>query len=226
MLEIGTGWGGFAIHAASRYGCRVTTTTISPAQASHARQRVREAGLEEHVEILMRDYRDLEGRYDKLASVEMIEAVGLSYLDSFFAKCDALMKPEGVMLLQSITLADRFFERARYSVDFIQRYIFPGGAVPSPGALAASVARATHLNPIHLEDIGPHYATTLRHWRERFLARLEEVRGLGFSERFIRMWEFYLCYCEGGFLERSIGNVQLLLAGPEYRRPPVLGQLS
>ncbi|MEM7049809.1 MAG: cyclopropane-fatty-acyl-phospholipid synthase family protein [Acidobacteriota bacterium] len=226
LLEIGTGWGALAVHAAATYGCRVTTTTLSPAQATKARQRIAAAGLADRITVLETDYRDLEGRYDKLVSVEMIEAVGHEFFDTFFAKCSALLAPDGLMALQAITIADRFYEQAKRSVDFIQRYIFPGGAIPSVTAMTRSVAAVTDLTPVHLEDISPHYARTLQSWRERFFGRLEEVRALGFSERFIRMWEFYFCYCEGGYRERSIGNVQWILAKPDNRRPPILGSLS
>ncbi len=225
LLEIGTGWGGMAIHAARHYGCRVTTTTISPAQFAFASRAVDEAGLGDRIQVLRQDYRELEGQFDKLVSIEMIEAVGLDFLDTFFAQCSRLLAPHGLMLLQAITMADRYFDQASRSVDFIQRYIFPGSALPSVGAMAASTARSTDLTAVHLEDIGLHYATTLRLWRERFFANLETIRGQGFSERFVRMWEFYLCYCEGGFLERSVSDVQLLLAKPRSRRLPVLGTL-
>ncbi len=226
LLEIGTGWGGLAMHAAHRYGCRVTTTTISPAQADYARRRVVEAGLEQRVEIMQQDYRDLRGQYNKLVSVEMIEAVGLDHLDTYFAACQGLLAPHGLMLLQVITIDDRYYDEAKRSVDFIQRYIFPGSGIPSLGAMLGSLKQVSHLTPIHLEDIGLHYATTLQHWRQRFMSRLEEVRRLGFSERFVRMWDFYLCYCEGGFRERAISNAQILLAAPGYRQPAPLGRLS
>lgn len=224
LLEIGTGWGGLAIHAARHFGCRVTTTTISPSQAAYARRRVRQEGLEDRIEILSEDYRDLQGQYDKLVSIEMIEAVGLDHLDRYFERCNALLAPDGVMLLQAITIDDRIYEEARRSVDFIQRFIFPGSGIPSLAAMSDSLKRMSQLTPIHLEDIGLHYATTLRHWRQRFFERLDQVRELGFSERFVRMWEFYLCYCEGGFLERSISDVQILLAGPAHRRRAPLAQ--
>ena len=221
VLEIGTGWGGFAIHAARYYGCRVTTTTISREQYALAAERVAEAGLEGQVELLFKDYRELEGQYDKIVSIEMIEAVGHAWYETFFRQCSSLLKPDGMMLLQAITIADQHYEAARRSVDFIQRYIFPGGALPSVSVICDTLARVTDMRLYHLEDIGPHYATTLRHWRERFLARLGEVRALGYPESFIRMWEFYLCYCEGGFAERTIGTVQALLTKPACRRDPL-----
>jgi cyclopropane-fatty-acyl-phospholipid synthase len=218
LLEIGTGWGGLAIHAASRYGCRVTTTTISREQHALAAERIRAAGLEGRIELLLRDYRDLEGSYDKLVSVEMIEAVGHQYLDTYFRNCSKLLKPDGLMLLQSITIRDELYEQALKSVDFIQRFVFPGGFLPSVAAMSASLARTTDLQLLHLQDIGLHYATTLRKWRGRFFTHLDAVRALGYPDSFIRLWEFYLCYCEGAFLERNIGNVQMLLAKPRNRR--------
>jgi cyclopropane-fatty-acyl-phospholipid synthase len=220
LLEIGTGWGGLALHAARHFGCRVTTTTISREQWRLAIERVREAGLADRIEVLCQDYRDLTGQYDKLVSIEMIEAIGHQYYDTYFARCAALLKPEGAMLLQSITIADQRYERARRSVDFIQRYIFPGSCIPSVAALTASLARASDLRVFDMEDIGPHYATTLAHWRQRFRANLPRIRALGYDETFIRMWEYYLCYCEGGFAERVIGDVQMLLVKPGNRRRP------
>ncbi len=217
VIEIGTGWGGFAIYAASHYGCRVTTTTISKEQHAMAASRVAAAGLDDKITLLMEDYRDLGGQYDKLVSIEMIEAVGHQYLDTYFAKCSSLLKPEGIMLIQAITIADQFYDQAINSVDFIQRFIFPGGFVPSVSAIADSVKQATDMRLFHLEDIGPHYATTLQHWRERFFANIEKVKELGYSEQFIRMWEFYLCYCEGGFLERTLGDAHLVFIKPENR---------
>ncbi|MGD8964653.1 MAG: cyclopropane-fatty-acyl-phospholipid synthase family protein, partial [Gammaproteobacteria bacterium] len=218
LLEIGTGWGGLAIYAAGRYGCRVTTTTISRRQHELATARVAEAGLQDRVTLLLEDYRDLEGRFDKLVSVEMIEAVGHQYLDTYFAKCSELLRPEGMMLLQAITIRDQLYDESVKRVDFIKRYIFPGGFIPSVNAISDSVARASDMRLFHLQDIGPHYATTLRRWRERFFENIDAVRELGYPESFVRMWEFYLCYCEGGFLERQIGNVQMLLAKPLNRR--------
>ena len=221
VLEIGTGWGGFALYAAEHYGCRVTTTTISKQQHDYAQQRIRDAGLEDRITLLFDDYRELGGSYDKLVSIEMIEAIGHRYFDTFFKKCSELIRPEGMMLLQTITIADQRFDHARKSVDFIQRYIFPGGCLPSVAALGNSVAQSTDMRIFHLEDIGPHYATTLRMWRERLFSRLDEVRGLGYPERFIRMWEYYLAYCEGGFREQVIGTAQLLLVKPQCRRSPL-----
>jgi cyclopropane-fatty-acyl-phospholipid synthase len=214
VLEIGTGWGGFALHAARRYGCRVTTTTLSPSQAALARERVRAAGLEDRVTILEKDYRDLGGRYDKLVSIEMIEAVGHQYFETFFAQAAARLAPGGRMLLQSITIADQRFERARDDVDFIKRYIFPGCCIPSVTALLQAATAASDLRLIGLEDIGPHYAPTLACWRENLLAHVARVRELGYTEEFLRMWEFYLCYCEAGFAERALGDAQMLFERP------------
>lgn len=218
LLEIGTGWGGLAIHAASNYGCRVTTTTISEEQRNLALERIRAAGLESKITVLLEDYRDLprrlNRRFKKLVSIEMIEAVGERYLDRYFQTCSGLLEPGGLMLLQSIVIADRFYDSYRRSVDFIQRYIFPGGFLPSVSAMRDSIARVTDLKATDLQDITPHYAVTLDHWRRKFMARLDHIRGLGYDDRFIRMWEYYLCYCEGGFRERTIGDVQLLLTRP------------
>jgi cyclopropane-fatty-acyl-phospholipid synthase len=222
LVEIGTGWGGLAIHAASRYGCRVTTTTISREQHDWAKEKIAAAGLSDRVTLLLDDYRDLRGRYDKLVSIEMIEAVGARYLDTYAAQCSRLLEPHGAMLLQAITIQDQVYEAALKSVDFIQRFIFPGSFIPSVSAITESVRRSTDMKVFHLEDIGPHYATTLRRWRENFVARLPEVRRLGYPDAFVRMWEYYLCYCEGGFLERQIGDVQMLLTKPRCRLPSVI----
>ena len=221
VVEIGTGWGGFAIHAATRYGCHVTTTTISQAQHDVAVERVREAGVEDRVRVLLHDYRDLTGTYDRLVSIEMIEAVGHRYYDTFFRKCSDLLAPDGMMLLQAITIADQAYERALHEVDFIQRYIFPGSCIPSVAAMTRSVAKATDMRLYHLEDIGPHYARTLAEWRKNVERNRDNILELGFDERFLRMWEFYLCYCEGGFEERAIGDVHMLLTKPRCRREPV-----
>lgn len=219
LLEIGTGWGGLALHAASRFGCRVTTTTLSGQQLAFARARVHAASLDDRITVLDRDYRDLEGRFDKLVSVEMIEAVGLDFLDAYFRNCSERLRPGGRMLLQAIVIADPLYEQARRSVDFIQKYIFPGGALPSLAAIQAAIRRSTDLRMDNLQDIGQHYARTLHEWRRRFLAQLPAVRWLGHGEEFIRMWEFYLAYCEGGFLERSISDVQLVLDKPGAGSP-------
>ncbi|MEZ5558598.1 MAG: cyclopropane-fatty-acyl-phospholipid synthase family protein [Pseudomonadales bacterium] len=220
LLEIGTGWGGLAVYAARRFGCRVTTATISPAQHAAAQERVRAAGLEHRVEVLLRDYRDLQGRYDKLVSVEMVEAVGHQYLDQYFATLDRLVRPGGLIVLQAITIEDRRYRQALRSVDFIKKHIFPGSFIPSVSALVASAAAHTDAVLVNLEDIGLDYARTLREWRMRADARREAILALGFDERFLRMWRFYLAYCEGGFLERAISDVQLVFAKPGYRSQP------
>jgi cyclopropane-fatty-acyl-phospholipid synthase len=221
LLEIGTGWGGLAIHAARHYGCRVTTTTISREQYELAKERVARENLSDRITLLLDDYRDLRGEFDALVSIEMIEAVGHQYLDTYFRKCSTLLRPHGAMLLQAITIRDQFYEQAKRSVDFIKRFIFPGSFIPSAQALLNSLARSTDLKMFHMEDIGPHYARTLRLWRERLLARQEEVRALGYPETFLRMWEYYLCYCEGGFEERQLGDVQMLLTKPRSRRTAI-----
>jgi cyclopropane-fatty-acyl-phospholipid synthase len=222
VLEIGTGWGGFALHAASHYGCRVTTTTISREQFDYAKERVAAAGLEDRVTLLLQDYRDLEGQYDKLASIEMIEAVGHEYLDTYFAKCAELLKPQGMMLLQAITIADQRYQAALKSVDFIQRYIFPGGFLPSVTALLRSLTQTSDMRLYHLEEIGPHYARTLNVWRSNFLRQVRKIRAMGYSDSFLRMWNYYYCYCEGAFIERAIGTVQMLLVRPGCRREPIV----
>ena len=224
VVEIGTGWGGFAIHAASRYGCNVTTTTISKAQYDLANQRIKAAGLENKITVLLKDYRVLEGKFDKLVSIEMIEAVGYQFYDTYFAKCAALLKADGMALIQAITIADQRYESAKRSVDFIQRYIFPGSCIPSVTALLTSVTHASDFRLFNLEDIGPHYARTLAEWRIRFFANIDKVRALGYPEEFIKMWEFYLCYCEGGFEERALGDVHLLLVKPGNRRDVICAE--
>lgn len=218
VVEIGTGWGGFAIYAARHYGCRVTTTTISKQQYELATTRVKAANYQDRVTVLFDDYRDLDGKFDKLVSIEMVEAVGHQFYDTYFAKCASMLKPNGMALIQAITIADQRFGTAKNSVDFIQRYIFPGSNIPSITALLSSITKSSDLKLFDLEDIGPHYATTLRKWRENFFANIEQIKQLGYSDTFIRMWEFYLCYCEGGFAERALGDVHLLLVKPENRR--------
>ncbi len=222
VLEIGTGWGGFALHAAGRYGCRVTTTTISDQQYAYARQRVAAAGLADRITLLKEDYRHLQGSYDKLVSIEMIEAVGHQYLPLFFDTCSRLLKDDGVMLLQSITIRDQVYDQHRTSVDFIKRYIFPGSCIPSISAMSRVLGRKTDLKLYHLEDITPHYVRTLYEWRQRFFKNIDQVRRMGFSDAFIRMWEYYLCYCEAGFAEHYIGNVQMVLGKPMYREAAIL----
>ena len=218
VVEIGTGWGGFAIHAAKHYGCQMTTTTISQQQHDFARQAIVDAKLEDRITLLFEDYRDLDGTFDKLVSIEMIEAVGHEYHDTFFNKCCDLLKPNGQMLLQAITIADQRYEEYKTSVDFIKKYIFPGGCLTSVTDMTRTMTEHTDMRVIHLEDIGPHYATTLKHWHERFSARLDEIQQLGYSDEFLRMWRYYLQYCESAFIERAIGNVQMLIMRPEARR--------
>ncbi len=226
VLEIGSGWGGFAIFAAERYGCRVTTTTISKEQFTLARERIRKAGLGDRIRILFNDYRDLEGRFDKLVSIEMIEAVGHQYLDTFFQTCSDRLKDNGMMVLQAITIRDCVFVKHERTVDFIKRYIFPGSCIPSIAAMSRSIAKATDLRIDHLEDITPHYVRTLRAWRSRFFENIDRVRDLGYSDAFIRMWEYYLSYCEAGFRERYLGDVQMRMIKPMCRPAPILPPLT
>jgi cyclopropane-fatty-acyl-phospholipid synthase len=224
LLEIGTGWGGFTVYAALTTGCRVTTTTISEEQFRHALDLVAGLGVEgERIEVLMEDYRSLSGQYDKIASIEMFEAVGLENYDAFFGACDRLLKPNGTMLLQTITMNEQKFPAYRGSSDWIQKHIFPGSELASLSEILRSLARSTRMSLFHAEDIGAHYARTLRAWRERFMGQLPEVRRLGFDERFIRMWEYYLAYCEGAFLERHISDFQLLLT-KNYNRLSLPGE--
>jgi cyclopropane-fatty-acyl-phospholipid synthase len=219
VLEIGTGWGGFAAHAATRYGCRVTTTTISAEQYEGAAELFARMKLgPERVRLLQDDYRDLRGRYDKLVSIEMFEAVGHRNYDTFFGQCDRLLAPDGTMALQTITVPDRRFRQYLATPDWIQKYIFPGGELASVSAILQSLARVTRLSLHHAEEIGAHYARTLRAWRERFLGRIDEVRALGFDTRFVRTWEYYLASCEAAFAERLIGDVQIVLSKDMNRR--------
>jgi len=217
LLEIGTGWGGLAIYAASHYGCQVTTTTISRQQYDYAHNLIIQNGLEDKITLLLEDYRDLQGQYDKLVSVEMIEAVGLEHLDIYFEKCSSLLKPEGLMCLQAITIQDQRYEQAKNEVDFIQKYIFPGGSLPSITAISEALTGSTDMSIYDIDDIGRHYGRTLHDWRERFFQSENRVRSLGYDESFIRLWEFYLCYCEGGFMERSISTIQAVISKPSYR---------
>ncbi len=209
LVEIGTGWGGFAMHAARNYGCHVTTTTISSEQLAYAREQVEKAGLADRVTLLCEDYRRLHGQFDRLISIEMIEAVGAEYLPTYFRSCESLLRPGGEMVIQAITIPDQRFERYRRSQDFIQKYVFPGGCLPSLGAISAAVERTEDLQLVHLEDFGHNYATTLAHWRARFWERIDDVRQLGLDERFVRLWDYYLAYCEAGFREQLTGVCQL-----------------
>ena len=226
LLEIGTGWGSMAIFAAQHYHCKVTTTTLSKEQFDYTRERIDALGLQNQVTLLLEDYRDLTGQYDKLVSIEMIEAVGHHFLPNYFKQCSHLLKNQGLMLLQAITIRDQRYEQAKNSVDFIQRYIFPGGALPSVQKMLEIVTRDTDMNLMHMEDFGLHYARTLRLWHENFRHAHGRLTELGYDEYFLRLWEFYLCYCEGGFLERSIGTAQLLLAKPGAMPQPLLGRFD
>ena len=217
MIEIGTGWGGMAIYAAEHYGCRVTTTTISQEQYEHTRAEVAARGLQDRITVLCQDYRKLEGSFDKLVSIEMIEAVGHEFYESYFQCVSRLLKPTGKAVIQAITIPDQRYDFARQSVDYIKRYIFPGGFLPSLGVIADNLARHTDLQMTQLRDITLDYARTLEAWHHSFLAQLDRVREMGFDDRFIRMWRFYLSYCEGGFRERIIGTYQITMAKPGYR---------
>jgi cyclopropane-fatty-acyl-phospholipid synthase len=226
LLEIGSGWGAFAVHAAERYGCRVTTTTISEAQYAAATERVRAHGLEDRVEVLNDDYRDLRGSYSKLVSVEMIEAVGWQYFDAFFEKCASLLEPDGRMCLQAIVIDDRAYEPDKAAKSFANTVIFPGGCLPSHAVIARCIARRTDMRITDLEDLSPHYAETVRRWRERFAANAGRAEELGYDRRFRRMWDLYLAWCEGGFVERRIGVAQIVTAKPAYREEPRLARLN
>ena len=215
LVEIGSGWGGFAIYAAQHYGCKVTTITISQAQYDEATKRIADAGLSHRVNVQLKDYRLLEGKFDKLVSIEMIEAVGEQYLSTYFNKCRSLLKPNGLGLIQAITIEDARYKKALNTVDYIKRYIFPGSFIPCISVLTQA-ASEQQLRLKHLEDIGLSYAETIHQWRERFLNAKERVLALGFDENFIRMWDFYLCYCEGGFKEGVISDVHLLFEASPY----------
>ena len=221
VVEIGTGWGGFALHAAGEYGAHVTTTTISERQWEEAERRIESARLRQRVRLMKADYRDLEGKFDKLASIEMIEAVGHRYLDGYFRRCSELLESDGTMVVQAIVMPESRHAEYLRSVDFIQRYIFPGGCLPSVASMLDAAGRAADLRVVHVEDMAPHYAETLRQWNRRFHGRLDEVRRLGHSEEFIRLWRFYLCYCEALFEERHVGVVQIQFDKPQCRRDPI-----
>ncbi|QXI05358.1 cyclopropane-fatty-acyl-phospholipid synthase family protein [Pseudomonas tensinigenes] len=226
LLEIGTGWGSMALYAAQNYGCRVTTTTLSKEQYAFTAQRIEQLGLQDQVTLLLKDYRDLTGEYDKLVSIEMIEAVGHRFLPTYFKQCAHLLKSNGLMLIQAITIREQRYEQAKRGVDFIQRYIFPGGALPCVQKMLEVVGRDTDMNLLHMEDFGLHYAKTLRLWHENFRRAHGRLTELGYDDYFLRLWEFYLCYCEGGFLERTIGTAQLLLAKPAAMTAPLLGRFD
>ena len=217
VIEIGTGWGSFAIHAAKKYGCHVTTTTISDAQFQYASKRIREEGLESNITILNKDYRDLKGEYDKLVSIEMIEAVGYEFIPNFFKTASSLLKSDGLMALQGITYNDQGFDKYKNSVDLIKRYIFPGSCLISINHITEVIKNKTDLTIVNFEDITSHYAETLKRWRVNFLNSIDQVKKMGFSESFINMWEFYFVYCEAGFAERHIGDVQIVFAKSNVR---------
>ena len=217
VLEIGTGWGGFAIHAAEHYGCRVTTTTISQEQFDYAHQEIKRRGLDHKIQLLKQDYRDLQGTYDKVVSLEMIEAVGAEFLPTYMAKCASLLKDDGLFFLQAITINDQLYNRALKEIDFIKKYIFPGSFIPSIYAILEKAKLSTDLRLYSQEDLAPHYARTLLDWRQRFLWHTDEIKGLGFDDQFIRMWDYYFCYCAGGFLERSIGLSHMVFGKPGFR---------
>lgn len=219
LLEIGTGWGALAVHAARHYGARVVTTTNSPAQYEFARQLVRTNRLSQMVTVLNDDYRDVRGTFDRLVAVEMIEAVGARFLETFFTACSRLLASDGLMVLQAILTPDPTYASSLRSVDFIKRYVFPGGQLPSIGALCAAIARRTDLRLIHLEDLTPHYARTLQHWSSRFARNRARVAALGYPDSFIRLWELYLRSCEGYFQEAVIGVAQIAFAKPGWRAP-------
>jgi len=217
VLEIGTGWGGFALHAAQTYGCRVTTTTLSREQRDLALERVSEAGLSDRVTILLDDYRELTGTYDKLVSIEMIEAVGWKDFGTFFAQCAARLRPDGVMALQAITIDDRLYDVEKAQKSFMNSLIFPNGCLPSVEVIARNVARHSDFRMVNLEDITPHYAETLRRWRANVEAHAPRLAQMGYDQRFQRLWTLYLSFCEAGFTERRIGSVQIVLAKPRWR---------
>ena len=217
IIEIGSGWGGFAIYAAQQYGCKVTTTTISKEQYKYVRQKIKDLKLSHKINVLFSDYRHLKGQYDKLVSIEMLEAVGYQYYDTYFKVCANLLKPQGLAVIQTITITDQRYEKAKRSVDFIQRYIFPGSCIPSITALQNSMTQSSDLKIYSIHDIGTHYARTLALWRKEFFKNLIDIKGLGFDDTFIRMWHFYFSYCEGGFEEKVISDIHLKLVKPGYR---------
>ena len=225
LLEIGTGWGGFALYAAKNYGCRITSTTISQEQFIFSENLIKKNGLQDQVTILKKDFRELEGQFDKLVSIEMIEAIGHRLYKTFFQKCGQLLKPEGLLAIQAITITDNLFHESKDFIDFIKQYIFPGSCIPSISALC-SAASSSDIKLFHLEDITPHYARTLKEWRTNFLQNKSRVKNLGFTNPFIRLWLFYLSYCEGGFIERQIGTVQMVFTKPLCRRDPILPSLE
>ncbi len=221
LLEIGTGFGGMCLHAAENYGCQVTTTTISEQQYREAEDRIRDSSAADRINLMCQDYRSLKGRYDKLVAIEMIEAVGHRFLATFFGKCSDLLKDDGTLILQAIVMPEHAHDRYLKSVDFLQRYVFPGGCLPSLASLLNAAGQTNDLRFVHAEDMAPHYAETLRRWRTAFQSNLEAVRKLGYSEKFIRLWNYYLCYCEAAFEERYIGVVQVQFDKPRCQRDPI-----
>ena len=226
LIEIGTGWGGMAIHAAKNYGCHVTTTTISEEQYHFAAKRIAAEGLQDRVTLLLKDYRDLTGKFDKLVSIEMIEAVGHHFLDDYMKKCSSLLKPDGLMLVQAITIKDQRYEIARDNPDFIKKFIFPGGFLPSVSVINNSISRMTDLQAVHMEQFGRSYANTLAHWKKNFFKNLKTIEGLGYPTKFQRMWEYYLSYCEAGFLEHYINCAQIVFEKPEFREQVTMGKFE
>ncbi|HNW00257.1 MAG TPA: cyclopropane-fatty-acyl-phospholipid synthase family protein, partial [Chitinophagales bacterium] len=218
VLEIGTGWGGFAEYAAKTYGCKITTVTISKEQHAYATERLQKAGLSDRVEVLLRDYRHIEGVFDKVVSIEMIEAVGAQYLDTYFKKIQSVLKPDGVLALQAIICPDSRFESFKKNVDFIQKHIFPGSLLPSIAAINESVNKTGDLFMFGLKDLGRSYGTTLAAWRERFNANIDQVAQMGFDETFIRKWNYYFAYCEAAFNMRNINVVQMVYTRPNNYR--------
>lgn len=217
LVEIGTGWGGLAIFAALNYGCKVTTTTISDAQYNYTKEQIEIRELSEQITLLKRDYRELEGNYDKLVSIEMIEAVGHEFMAQFFSTCSSLLKPEGKMLVQAITIADQRYDAYRKSVDFINKYIFPGGCLPSMAVMSQHIANSTDMMIDNVEDIGLHYARTLFDWRKKFDENWQEISSFGYDDTFKRLWHYYLCYCEGAFVERVISTHHIVARKPQYK---------
>ncbi|MCB0359358.1 MAG: class I SAM-dependent methyltransferase, partial [Bdellovibrionales bacterium] len=226
VLEIGSGWGSFAIEAARETGCRVTTITLSEKQAREARERIRAAGLEQQISVLLCDYRDVTGAFDKIVSIEMLEAVGKEYFGEFFAACERLLKPNGVLVVQVITMPEQRYARYCRSSDFIQKYIFPGAHIPSLEALTAAAAKRSNFIVEDLENIGVHYARTLREWHETFIEKKDAVKELGFDDKFFRAWRYYFSYCEAGFATRILSNLQLVFTRPNNKRLPLTAQCS
>tara|TARA_Y100001980_G_C14470598_1_gene250827 strand:- start:224 stop:1006 length:783 start_codon:yes stop_codon:yes gene_type:complete len=217
ILEIGSGWGGFAIHAVSKYKCHVTTTTISDEQYEYTYKKIKKLGLENKITLLKKDYRDLNGKFDKIISIEMIEAVGSNYVSIYLNKCDSLLKSDGMMAIQGITINDQGFESYVKGTDFLRKYIFPGGSLISISQITKHLKNHTKMKIVHLEDISLHYAKTLNKWRENFFNKIDDVRSLGFSQNFINLWDFYLASCEAAFLEQHTGDYQIVFSKPDNK---------